>query len=935
MADFKKKYLQLVEYLKNGGVEMYKDFLCFCGRGNLLSFAVFNQMQIFYANSSATVLYGYDEWIKQNRMPVKGKGIMVMSKNKKTNFIFDYIDTFSMNGKNKNQYDQYDFPEEFRSYDIRKKFISDIVQEIFFESNTFNLIKKQFDFKKEDILSFFVDCCGIEISSMQGKQWKCESGYDEMCQKLLEYNDCVFVWFQPYINKTVREIKNRIFKENVYAEKNELSTLDRKDDFMGTGDISPAISNVRDEWNNGNIITGSINESSIFTEEYYSGFEEVGERERYVTPISDGENNRGKSIIPGLDHIEKNNDYYKPHRVQVKVEREIYYGASIVEAEKELSDDFYELGYFVSYYEASEALLYYRSLSNDLRDELGYRITPDNDNIQKRKDVKNKFEGDFKQFYYNKQKMSVIHPLYKNLYQYAEERKLYFSYAQAATIGLIKIIDGISDTIRPCLYDILNSNLSLNEKKDFLLNSGIFQLINLSIGYNACNVIVQQDVLHMHFNPFLTTGNSSTHTLIKIDISVDRFLDLMEEMIRSSAYSVIQDYSPIKGIKNGSEEKFFRFYDHYVKDKNIGYIKAGRYPQNFSNISIENTSEDIWNPADQLSWNQKYELIHKYNVGTDYDELLETLKNIYKMKDSKFFVFQKGENRDVLCGMQHTKNDEHFLWYRNEAFYRTSIPYTELEHRINKQIENKSLLYQHDKDSFMDYIKKGIEQTRQLIDIGLNPECIQLLEDIYMHNGHISSDQAADITFMRILVDQDHARDRIYLKEVFSQTNLSYDDYKSYLHDWMKNYLFSFFGTCDGRILGADEKGIKIFNSDNILYPVSSTGEMLIPKTYEEVFVIPYERAIKLIKGTVSQKKFRVDEWKEVSGCSRVLPNGFCKFYNEFKENHSFEKMFDTSKDVDDPWQEKKNSPEMGYKQLDLFQFSMQNNSSKKKLKRR
>ena len=163
MADFKKQYLQLVEYLKNGGVEMYKDFLCFCGRGNLLSFAVFNQMQIFYANSSATVLYGYDEWIKQNRMPVKGKGIMVMSKNKKTNFIFDYIDTFSMNGKNKNQYDQYDFPEEFRSYDIWKKFISDIVQEIFFESNTFNLIKKQFDFKKEDILSFFVDCCGIEI----------------------------------------------------------------------------------------------------------------------------------------------------------------------------------------------------------------------------------------------------------------------------------------------------------------------------------------------------------------------------------------------------------------------------------------------------------------------------------------------------------------------------------------------------------------------------------------------------------------------------------------------------------------------------------------------------------------------------------------------------------------------------------------------------
>ena len=65
MADFKKQYLQLVEYLKNGGVEMYKDFLCFCGRGNLLSFAVFNQMQIFYANSSATVLYGYDEPMKK------------------------------------------------------------------------------------------------------------------------------------------------------------------------------------------------------------------------------------------------------------------------------------------------------------------------------------------------------------------------------------------------------------------------------------------------------------------------------------------------------------------------------------------------------------------------------------------------------------------------------------------------------------------------------------------------------------------------------------------------------------------------------------------------------------------------------------------------------------------------------------------------------
>lgn len=109
----------------------------------------------------------------------------------------------------------------------------------------------------------------------------------------------------------------------------------------------------------------------------------------------------------------------------MKVEREIYYGASIVEAEKELSDDFYELGCFVSYYEASEALLYYRSLSNDLKDELGYRITPDDDNIQKRNDVKNKFEGDFKQFYYNKQKMSVIHPLYKKLYQYAEESYIF------------------------------------------------------------------------------------------------------------------------------------------------------------------------------------------------------------------------------------------------------------------------------------------------------------------------------------------------------------------------------------------------------------------------------------------------------------------------------------------------------------------------------
>lgn len=903
MQNFKEHYLSMVDSFKEKDSLYYKEFLAFCGKGNILDFSVYNQMAIYDKDCKAEELHEYNAWVKLGRMPKKGTGIQVMNREQKTGFVFDRKHTFPLNKEN--VYHGIKLPGGFSDYKITENMMAVHIVHDFINTKAYELIARNLvsdSLKEKDIQAFFIDSCGYILSGMQNKKWEASQNYDTVYEKIASNKDCLFVWFQPYINKVAREIKKQIIREVEHEQTTE-HEMENEDRPVHPEQLSNAISDAGVKRSAGDNIKREGNESSIFTEEYFSKFTKTESEDWNFADDSSREDRGRKDFKSGPSNIAL------PNQKHLKNPTYVYFRyfddqdvqcSGIQEAKEKnierLSKDknCVLLGCFPNNDIASDALMFYRSLSDELKNQLGYAIKKEEITQEKRAYVRNKFEKDFHEYYQSKQKMKVQHPLYEGLFDKAEGRELYDF--EAAVAYMMQTIDGIPSITKCYLNDLFQADISIQEKESFLVESGLLNAVGHGHYTYRMDIKYTDNHIILEFNPYAVTGNSKTCTQIHMEVPILNFVILLDKMFSYKDYA--PDLTGNTYSVPGVMQSVVKAFDKFAKEKNITYEKVPVMTVKSKTVSLDKTPYKIWSPVNRLTWWEKLSFLQMYqNDNKTYDDIINAIDTQFKLKNEKTFISTK--EKTAYIGCEHQKDFEEFYWYDGKQACKTKITWAEMEHEIGNLIENGSLITENDIAQKEAYMKEGLEKTENLLEKGLNPECIKILEKSIANGGTLSTKDAGELTLMRLLVNSNHERYRIFLKEVFSQKNLSIEKQKEFLLTFNR-FVYKFWGTCTERIWSVEKEGMKIFNTVNPFYP----GEMessRLPKTYEKFHTIDLDRLIEIIKGTVLQESFIVPE-RDPSPMGGRLPEGTMEFYNKFKEENNFDVMFDTSKMLDDPW---------------------------------
>lgn len=932
--DFKRKYKEMVSQIREN--DLYVDFLKFCGGKNILDFSVYNQMSVFCKLKSATELHEYDEWIKLGYLPRKKEGILVLTREMSEGILYDISSVVQMKKEGVRE-NRLDVSNGFFDYEITESLVKDTVLQIFVASMTFSTIKKSLISEKiseDDVINFVVKSIMLILKTKQNCKFQLDERYNETKRLLLSYKDCIYIWFQPYINKISRDIEKKIIREgyideqHIVIEKYGFDEMENKNRKIHSDNVSATIPDVGAKRRIGVDYTRESTGSCTFTEESFEILQKKLQSVEHGAVTRSGEQYRENSV-PGIKDNKLEND--EPHILVSKIENEIFYGSYIAKASDNTrynsNSDFFVVGTFDNYYECSKALEFYRK-SVKISDD--FRVFPKDNKEQKIKYIQESFRSKFEEYYCNSCMLRVNSDVYRKIYIYEDD----MSIKSSTIIAALQKIDEFPSYIKAYMSDILRED-NQNDRIYHILKDKEFKELlgidNEELGYSQNSLYIKEDNVYLKYRPYLITGKQKIHDVVNLQMPIKQFVDLMKMIFFNPDYEITLKDEIYLSQK---EKEVCLMLERYMKKNKIQHVLSFIYPDNIkNNKEIDNLLHmEYFDVLKNMDWSRKYELAYKYE-HCNSKEIIGYIKFIYDMAYGKKIFPVKNPNSDQIVSINAKEKGMEVLSYENGKFLRTILSYEEIEHIIYRSICEKNYWNENDFVDREHYIQELTDKIESRIEKnGLNTRCLEILKNVNsrkMSNIFINTQEAAEITFMNLLVDNNHKRYRKYLKEVFMQKDLSVEKKSEFLCEIINKYFYKFWGNCDGRIINLNKEGLSIYTSYDLFG--DSTYKKRCPVTYDSEYMIPFKDVYKIVEETVCQESYKVNEHEKLYGSSGRFPEGFCKFYNEFKVKNKLKSIYDTSNDVDEPGYRERNNNKHDYgelvnkeyEQLDLFSYAI------------
>ena len=470
------------------------------------------------------------------------------------------------------------------------------------------------------------------------------------------------------------------------------------------------------------------------------------------------------------------------------------------------------------------------------------------------------------------------------------------------------------------LKEVLESDIPMNKKVEFVQNIFSSELERnseweIGTGHNKDGKYV------IKVYPYGLTEYTNSHEERIISVSYDKVTEILQSIVNDPAFKV-PDLNGKMIDYNMNGNKFIAAYEKFIKENHLEKKYTLDRPYKIFEKDIDELNEKAKETYDEnqltnlivnsLNWDKKTRVMDVMNNDRlSYEEIIKDIRYIYIHEiDNK--ILQVRRNYEGPVGIHADEKAFYAVWHDpKKGFIKIPTVWEKVENIINNKIENKEYLTNADIEKMNDYEKECIENLHSKEKEGLLPDYALILDDIYQHGRRISNREGAILTFMRIIADKNHMRDRKYLKEAFSQ-NMPTDKKEEFIKTYIDKYMFKFWGSYECRIYGVTDKGVTIDPCCNLF---ESDYDVKFSTGYLKKYTLEFSMIIGIIEKFIKQETFKLPENKLV-GCQGNHPEGFIDFYNDFK-NKYFNKciLYDTSMDTDSGF--KKNENE----QMDIFNY--------------
>lgn len=929
---------ELAEFSSND-VTYFEKFLKFDNESSILNPSIMNKVLVFGRTQKSDIFENYAYWKEHGRVPKKNTGICVLNEENKGTYVFAKGDTVVINPVLAEE------PEVTEKETLEYLNISDELKDL----EAIKRISSAFDI--DELVQFVTEC----ISIMENKESHFSENIALIYEKYKASADNLFGWIVPTVYEAYNELRTNS-KEKKYgaydgrtSSDNELSDGGNNETEIDAGtdksirireellpEPDPNMDSKESVYGQLDSPGEEIQEERGANEGNVSKESQVVNSDKNDGSRADGDGANNEDTVNSVN-IPTTSRYDRPYFLG-NIKRTDG-GRFLSPMSKYDASKYYIYGVFPNYKECSEACVFFDRLTAEEKKKYYF----DDDILHSDEEYAEKqklFEADFKEYFDTMIYLRCDSKMYHNIIDNAIAEKSENTIEEVGRMYLLRSLSAHSN-INEFLYDAFNSNLSDEALEEFV---GTVIKADLE-AYNdwADGGFVQNDdaaSFDMMVRPHGICNNISVTDLTPINISTKDVVNVIKEYIKEDTFEV-KDHSMNEKhggllISESTYKKYRKFQSKYgYKDKKACIRQYSFRCKDINSVTDESTKSDfiellIENVLYEQEWNDKYALMDLYEEEHNAEKRIDTLKRrglcrfdycgCLSVKDIEN---TKGNGSYRLLGYSIESEYLGIKVYQNGKYVKYTMSWEQADNLISDRAANDAILNHNDEiecdryfNSCFDDIRKATKQD----SLGLPEEYLTIQENAYKNDRLLTPQEYKELSIMSTLCNSYNERHRKYLKEAMLQPNLSKKEKIEFLQMYMKkSNICGFPGSFDGWFQCPDENGFTITNVNNILTPFSCYGSQKV-KTYEYVdkFDVSWEEALPIFETVCCNDNWIVKDREP--GCNGRLSEGTIEAYNQFKAEHNFVELYDTSNDLDEPLKENITHDKED-EQMDMFTY--------------